>query len=132
MSPQKSCKLKTVQTIFWSIRQVLIEVWCNFKYYFLSVTLRPTLCFSSSIFRYHCDFFFASATLSHFSIKVRTVAVQKRNISSASNFFIQPLLTRIHFFRYVNIRIRSFRIVIRPNRNNYYNITNVPTTFYLS
>ena len=38
MSPQKYYKLKsilmTLQATFWSIRQVLIEVWCNFKYYY--------------------------------------------------------------------------------------------------
>ena len=64
MSPQKKYKLKpiliTLKTTFWIIRQVLFEVWCNFKYYFiLFAALRPTLCFSSSTFSYHfvCSFF---------------------------------------------------------------------------
>ena len=38
MSPQKYYKLKpilmTLQATFWSIRQVLIEVWCNFENYY--------------------------------------------------------------------------------------------------
>ena len=42
------------------------------------------------------------------------------------------ILTRVHSFFYVHIRFRKFRIAIRPNRSNYYNITNVPTTLYLS
>ena len=60
---KKNYKLKpiliTLKTTFWSIREVLSEVWRNFKYYFiLFAALRPTLCFSSSTFSYHfeCSF----------------------------------------------------------------------------
>ena len=45
---------------------------------------------------------------------------------------ILPLLTTVHSFLYVHIRFRTFRIAIKPNWNNYYNISNAPTTLYLS
>ena len=75
-----------------------------------------------------------------FDKKVRTVAVQKRDISEeicgclhylTSNFLIQPLLTPIHPFLYAHIGFWILGIPIRPNWNNY-NITNVPTTLRLN
>ena len=45
---------------------------------------------------------------------------------------ILPLLTTVHFFLYVHIRFRALRIAIKPNWNNYYNISNLPSTLYLS
>ena len=45
---------------------------------------------------------------------------------------ILPLLTTVHYFLYVHIRFRTFKIAIKPNWNSYYNISNVPTTLYLS
>ena len=73
--------------------------------------------------------------------KVGTVAVQNWSISkdicdcllvSTRNLFVQPLLTTVHTFLYIYICFRTFRIAIRPNKNNYYNKTNVSTTFCVS
>ena len=41
----------TLQTTFWSVRQVLIEVFYS-NIIIISATLKPTLCFSLSIIRY--------------------------------------------------------------------------------
>ena len=123
MSPQKYYKLKpilmTLQATLWSIMQVLITI-------------------SLLFFPLHSGQLYASVLpylgiiLSAFSLnnskpffkKVRTVAVQKWNISkdicdcllvSSSNFLIQPLSTAVHALLYVHIRFRTFRIVIRRN-----------------
>ena len=45
---------------------------------------------------------------------------------------IQPLLTTVHYFLYVQIRFRTFRIATTPSWNNRNNITNVPTKLYPS
>ena len=44
-----------------------------------------------------------------------------------SNFLTKPLLTTVHFFLYVQIRFRTFRIAVTPSWNNCNNTTNVPT-----
>ena len=65
--------------------------------------------------------------------KVRTVTVQKQNISQDTCHCLhswQPLLTTVLSFLDVHIRFRTFRIVVRPNWNNYYNITNVSTKLW--
>ena len=41
-------------------------------------------------------------------------------------------LATVHPFLYVHIGFWILRIVIRPNWNNYHNITNAPTSFHLS
>ena len=123
MSPLKKYKLKpiliTLKTTFWSIGQVLFEVWCNFKYYFiLFAALRPTLCFSSSTFSYHFECSF----------------LEQRNISKdivstswlTSDALIQSLLTTVHPFLYVHFGFWILRIAIILTWNNYYNITNLP------
>ena len=46
-----------------------------------SATLRPMLCFCSSIFWYYCEYFFLEQLYAIFFEKGKTVAVQKRNIS---------------------------------------------------
>ena len=51
---------------------------------------------------------------------------------STSNFLIQPLVTTFHSFLYVQIYFRTFRIAITPTWNNYFNITNISITLYLS
>ena len=48
------------------------------------------------------------------------------------DFLIQPLLTTVQPFLYGHICFWTFRITIRTNWNNYYNITNVPTALHLS
>ena len=45
---------------------------------------------------------------------------------------IQPLLTTIHSFLYVQSHFGTFRIAITPSWNNCYNITNVTTRLYQS
>ena len=88
---------------------------------------------------------YLGATLSHFFKKSKNCGCpkteyQQRHIkkkkqektASTSNFLIQPLLTTAQSFLYVQIRFRTFRIAITPSLNNYYNITNIPTTLYLS
>ena len=39
----------------------------------------------------------------------------------STNYLIQPLLTSVHSYLYVHIRLRIFRMAIRPNWNNCYN-----------
>ena len=45
---------------------------------------------------------------------------------------MQPLLTTIHYFLYVQSHFRAFRIAITPSWNNCCNITNVTTKLYQS
>ena len=45
---------------------------------------------------------------------------------------IQTLLAIVHSFFYVHIRFRTLRKDLRPKWKNYYDISNVPTTLYLS
>ena len=142
MSPQKNCKLKsiliTLQTTFWSIREVFIEHWCNFKYYYSWIY--PKTNFVLQFFYILVSFrvFLPWATLSHFLRKYglwlfkNGMSVKTYATVSTSNFLIQPLLTTVDSFLYVHIRFRIFRVVIWTNWNNYYNITNVPTTLHLN
>ena len=74
-----------------------------------------------------------------FFLKKEELGLSKSRISvktyvtvSSRNFLILPLLNTVHSFLYVDICFRTFRIVIKPNCNNYYNIPNVPITLYLS
>ena len=71
ISSKKNYKLKPIMITlhtFWSIRQVLFEVWCKFKCYCFHCPncLRRTLCFSSSIFRLSFRVLFPWETLSPF------------------------------------------------------------------
>ena len=114
---------------------MLIEVWYNLKYYY---SFRyPKANFVFQFFHTSVLFWvrFPWATLSHF-LKKQRLRLSKNEIStktyetvSTSNFLTQ---FTVHYFLYVHIRFRTFRIATRPNWNNYYNITNVPTTLYLS
>ena len=49
-----------------------------------------------------------------------------------SDILIQPILTTVHPFFHVHIGLLILGIAIRRNWNNYYNITDVPTTLHLS
>ena len=106
----------------------------------LFAALRPTLCFSSSIFRHHFQCFFLEQLYAIFNKKVRAVVVPKRmSVKTCdclhqltSEFLAQSLLTTVHPFRYVHIDFWILRIAIRPNWDNCYNITVVPTALHLS
>ena len=69
------------------------------------------------------------------------MAFQKPNISNdiyeyfhylTCDFLIQSLLTTVQPLLYAHIGFWTFRITIRTNWNNYYNITNVSTALHLS
>ena len=45
---------------------------------------------------------------------------------------MEPLLTTVHSFLYVQIHLRTFRIATTPSWKNCYNITNAPTKLHLS
>ena len=115
-------------------------MWCNFKY--SSSFHYRKASFVLQFFHIYASFWvlFPRPTVNHFSKKGKACGCPKSNETlvktyatvSASNFLILPLLTTIHSFLYVHIRFRTFRIAIKPNWNNYYNISNVPTTLYLS
>ena len=51
---------------------------------------------------------------------------------STSDFLIQQVITKVHSFLYVHIGFWTFRIDLRPNWNNYCNISNVPITLHVS
>ena len=115
---------------------MLFKVWCKSKYYY---SFRPNLCFSSFIFNNIMSNFYWSNFETILNKKVRTVAVQKWNISKDICDCLHLWLFgttsthyTVHSFLYVHIRFRTFKIAIRSNWNNNYNITNVPTTLYMS
>ena len=85
MKMVKKCKLQpipiTLQITLWSIRQVSLKGDVISNIVILFADLRQTLCFSSSIFRYHFEFFFLEQLQVFFNKNVRTVTVQKWNIS---------------------------------------------------
>ena len=98
----------------------------------------PALSFSSCKFRYHFKWFFLEQLSAIFNKKVRTVAAQKRNIikgicdCSTIDVLMQPLRTTVHSFLDLHIAFRVFRIGLRPNWNNNYNITSEPATLHKS
>ena len=114
-------------------------MWCNFKYYY---SFRyPKASFVLQFFHIYVSFrmLFPWATVSHFFKKSKGCGCPKHNgISvktyatvSTRNFLIPALLTTVHSFLYVHIRFRTFRIAIRLNWNNYYNITNITPEYYI-
>ena len=52
--------------------------------------------------------------------------------SPLADFLIQPLLTPVHRFLYLNIGFWILKIAIRPTWNNCYDITNYPARLHLS
>ena len=100
-----------------------------------------SLCVSSSMFRYHFKCYFFEHFKFILNKKIKIVTVQKRNINKdirdclhqlTSDFLIQLILTKGDPFLYVHTDFWRLRIAIRSNWNNYYNITNVPTTSRIS
>ena len=105
----------------------------------LFTALKLTLCFSSSIFRYHFECFFLE--LKSFLIKnqglwlSRKLTLVKINVSTSwlvTFWYNHYSLATVHPFLYVHIGFWILRIAIRPNWNNYHNITNAPTSLHLS
>ena len=138
MSPQKNYKLKPIlialQTSFWSVKQILMKCDAISDNINLSATLRPTLRFNCSKFRCHFECFFLEPFFykSKDWLPTNRISVKTYSTISTSIFLTQTLPTAVHSFLYVHIRFRTFTIAIRPTSNNFYDITNVPTTLYLS
>ena len=99
----------------------------------LSATLRPNLCFSFSNFGYILSALILEQFESIFNKKVRNIGKDICECLNqlASNFLIQAVLIPVHHFLFVHIVFWILRKIIRPNWNNYFSITNVPTTLHM-